>query len=66
MNPRNRLDPVAHGELTNVRFAHIYRRPTIGHRISRQARNGEAKPYHLRQLLEVVERRALRLKENDQ
>lgn len=86
MNPRNLLDRLAHGQLTNVRFAdaqrlaealgfeldrvrgshHIYRHPAISQRINLQARAGQAKPYQLRQLLEVVERHALRLKETDQ
>jgi len=86
MNPRNLLDRLAHGQLTNVRFGdlqrlvealgfeldrvsgshHLYRHPTIGRRINLQARGGQAKPYQLRQLLELVERHALRLKENDQ
>ena len=86
MNPRLLLDRLAHGQLTNVRFAdaqrlaealgfeldrvrgshHIYRPPGIGQRINLQARGGQAKPYQLRQLLDLVERHALRLKENDQ
>ena len=86
MNPRSLLDRLAHGQLTNVRFAdaqrlaealgfeldrvrgshHIYRHPVIGQRINLQARGGQAKPYQLRQLLDLVERHALRLKENDQ
>ncbi len=86
MNPRSLLDRLAHGQLTNVRFAdaqrlaealgfelervrgshHIYRHPGIGQRINLQARGGQAKPYQLRQLLDLVERHALRLKENDQ
>lgn len=86
MNPRTLLDRLAHGQLTNVRFAdaqrlaealgfeldrvrgshHIYRHPTIGQRINLQALGGQAKPYQLRQLLDLVERYALRLKDNDQ
>lgn len=86
MNPRSLLERLAHGQLTNVRFAdaqrlaealgfeldrvrgshHIYRHPAVGQRINLQARGGQAKPYQLRQLLDLVERHALRLKENDQ
>lgn len=86
MNPRSLLDRLAHGQLTNVRFAdaqrlaealgfeldrvrgshHIYRYRGIGQSINLQARGGQAKPYQLRQLLDLVERHALRLKENDQ
>jgi len=51
-------------ELDRVRGSHhIYRHPTIGQRINLQARGGQAKPYQLRQLLEIVEHHALRLKE---
>ena len=54
-------------ELDRVRGSHhIYRHPAIGQRINLQARGGQAKPYQLRQLLDLVERHALRLKENDQ
>ncbi|MGH9154665.1 MAG: type II toxin-antitoxin system HicA family toxin [Acidimicrobiales bacterium] len=54
-------------ELDRVRGSHhIYRHPGIGQRINLQARGGQAKPYQLRQLLDLVERHALRLKENDQ
>ena len=86
MNPRTLLDRLAHGQLTNVRFAdaqrlaealgfeldrvrgshHIYRHPAIGARNNLPALGGQAKPYQLRQLLDLVERHALRLKENDQ
>ncbi|MDQ6617933.1 MAG: type II toxin-antitoxin system HicA family toxin [Actinomycetota bacterium] len=86
MNPRTLLDRLAHGQLTNVRFAdaqrlaealgfeldrvrgshHIYRHRAIGSRINLQARGGQAKPYQLRQLLDLVERHALQLKDNDQ
>lgn len=54
-------------ERTAVRGSHyIYRHEAIGLRINLQARGGQAKPYQLRQLLDIVERHALRLKENDQ
>ena len=86
MNPRALLDRLAHGQLTNVRFAdaqrlaealgfeldrvrgshHIYRHPGIGQQINLQALGGrhQAKPYQLRQLLDLVERHALRLKDD--
>ncbi len=54
-------------ELDRVRGSHhIYRHPGIGERINLQARGGQAKPYQLRQLLDLVERHALRLKEDDE
>ncbi len=54
-------------ELDRVRGSHhIYRHPAIGQRINLQAHGGQAKPYQLRQLLDLVERHALRLKDNDQ
>jgi hypothetical protein len=42
---------------------HIYRHRVIAQRINLQARGGEAKPYQLRQLLDLMERYALGLKE---
>lgn len=86
MNPRRLLDRLAHGQLTNVRFAdaqrlaealgfeldrvrgshHIYRHPTTGDRINLQPIGDQAKPYQLRQLLDLIERHALHLKEHDQ
>jgi predicted RNA binding protein YcfA (HicA-like mRNA interferase family) len=54
-------------ELDRVRGSHhIYRHPGIGERINLQARGGQAKAYQLRQLLNLVERHALRLKEDDE
>ncbi len=54
-------------ELDRVRGSHhIYRHPGIGERINLQSRSGQAKPYQLRQLLDLVERHALRLKEDDE
>ncbi len=51
-------------ELDRVRGSHhIYRHPN-GQRLNLQARGGQAKPYQLRQLLELVERHALRLEED--
>lgn len=53
-------------ELDRVRGSHhIYRHPG-GQRLNLQSRGGQAKPYQLRQLLELVERHALRLKEDDE
>jgi predicted RNA binding protein YcfA (HicA-like mRNA interferase family) len=43
---------------------HIYRHPDVGQRINLQARGGQAKPYQLRQLLDVMERNALQLRED--
>lgn len=54
-------------ELDRIRGSHhIYRHPEGGQRLNLQARGGQAKPYQLRQLLELVERHALRLKEDDE
>jgi predicted RNA binding protein YcfA (HicA-like mRNA interferase family) len=54
-------------ELDRVQGSHhIYRHPMIGQRINLQARGGDAKPYQLRQLLELVERYALNLDEEGQ
>jgi predicted RNA binding protein YcfA (HicA-like mRNA interferase family) len=43
---------------------HIYRHAAARLRLNLQARGGQAKPYQLRQLLELVERNALRLEED--
>jgi predicted RNA binding protein YcfA (HicA-like mRNA interferase family) len=52
-------------ELDRVRGRHhIYRHAATGQRLNLQARSGQAKPYQLRQLLELVERHALRLEED--
>ncbi len=52
-------------ELDRVRGSHhIYRHAAGGQRLNLQARGGQAKPYQLRQLLELVERHALRLEED--
>jgi predicted RNA binding protein YcfA (HicA-like mRNA interferase family) len=54
-------------ELDRVRGSHhIYRHPGTGERINLQARGGQAKPYQLRQLLDLVERHGLRVKEDDE
>lgn len=45
---------------------HIYRHPTIRQRINLQPVGGQAKPYQLRQVLDVMERNALRLQEEEQ
>ncbi len=51
-------------ELDRVRGSHhIYRHASMGQRLNLQALGGQAKPYQLRQLLELVERHALRLEE---
>ncbi len=51
-------------EFDRVRGSHhIYRHAATGQRLNLQARGGQAKPYQLRQLLELVERHALRLEE---
>jgi len=43
---------------------HIYRHPAVTDRLNLQpARNGDAKPYQLRQLLQLAERHALALPE---
>ena len=53
-------------ELDRVRGSHhIFRHPGTGQRLNLQASGGQAKPYQLRQLLDLVERHALRLKEDD-
>lgn len=53
-------------ELDRVRGSHhIFRHPGTGMRLNLQASGGQAKPYQLRQLLDLVERHALRLKEDD-
>jgi predicted RNA binding protein YcfA (HicA-like mRNA interferase family) len=52
-------------ELDRTRGSHhIYRHPTVRQRINLQPHRGQAKPYQLRQLLDVVERHALRLEED--
>lgn len=52
-------------ELDRTRGSHhIYRHPTIRQRINLQPHRGQAKPYQLRQLLDVIERHALRLEED--
>lgn len=43
---------------------HIYRHPDIAGRINLQPRDGNAKPYQLRQLLDVIERHSLQLRED--
>jgi Predicted periplasmic or secreted lipoprotein len=43
---------------------HIYRHPDIRQRINLQPRGGVAKPYQLRQVLQVMERNALLLRED--
>ena len=54
-------------QLDRVRGSHhIYRHPGTGERINLQARGGQAKPYQLRQLLDLVERHGLRVKEDDE
>ena len=40
---------------------HIFRHPAIGAMVNIQNVNGEAKPYQIRQALEIVERYRLRL-----
>ena len=51
-------------ELDRVRGSHhIYRHPTLRLRVNRQPQGNKAKPYQLRQVLDLVERHALRLKE---
>lgn len=51
-------------ELDRVQGSHhIYRHPQIRERINLQARSGEAKPYQLRQVLDLIERYALHLTE---
>lgn len=53
-------------EFDRVRGSHhIYRHAATGQRLNLQARGGQAKPYQLRQLLELVERHALRLEEDE-
>ncbi|MDQ6784548.1 MAG: type II toxin-antitoxin system HicA family toxin [Actinomycetota bacterium] len=53
-------------ELDRVRGSHhIFCHPATGQRLNLQASGGKAKPYQLRQLLDLVERHALRLKEDD-
>lgn len=54
-------------ELDRVRGSHhIFRYPGTGQRLNLQASGGQAKPYQLRQLLDLVERHALRLKEDNE
>ena len=54
-------------QLDRVRGSHhIYRHPGTGERINLQARGGQAEPYQLRQLLDLVERHGLRVKEDDE
>ncbi len=54
-------------ELDRVRGSHhIFRHPGIGQRLNLQASGGQAKPYRLRQFLDLVERHALRVKEDDE
>ncbi|MCA1832858.1 MAG: type II toxin-antitoxin system HicA family toxin [Actinobacteria bacterium] len=43
---------------------HIYRHPDIGERLNLQPRGGNAKPYQLRQVLQIMERNALQLPED--
>lgn len=43
---------------------HIYRHPDVAERINLQPRGGVAKPYQLRQVLQVMERNALQLRED--
>lgn len=43
---------------------HIYRHPEIAQRVNLQPRGGQAKPYQLRQVLDVIERNALQLRED--
>ena len=62
-----RLVEVLGFELDRVQGSHhIYRHPVIAQRINLQARGGEAKPHQLRQLLDLMERYALGLKEEGQ
>jgi predicted RNA binding protein YcfA (HicA-like mRNA interferase family) len=51
-------------ELDRVSGSHHIYRNAAGLRLNLQARGGQAKPYQLRQLLELVERNALRLEED--
>jgi predicted RNA binding protein YcfA (HicA-like mRNA interferase family) len=49
-------------ELDRVRGSHhIYRHPALQQRINLQPLRGQAKPYQMRQLLELVERYDLKL-----
>ena len=53
-------------ELDRVRGSHhIYRHAGGDLRLNLQAHGGQAKPYQLRQLLDLVERHALRLEEDE-
>jgi len=54
-------------ELDRVQGSHhIFRHRTTRQRLNLQASGGQAKPYQLRQLLDLVERHALRLREDDE
>ncbi len=53
-------------ELVRVRGSHhIYRHAGTGRRLNLQSHGGQAKPYQLRQLLDLVERYALRPEEDE-
>ena len=43
---------------------HIYRHPDISQSVNLQARGRQAKPYQRRQVLDVIERNALQLRED--
>lgn len=43
----------------------IYVRPGIADRVNVQARRGEAKPYQVRQFLDLIEKHQLRLEEDE-
>lgn len=43
----------------------IYARPGIPDRVNIQARKGEAKPYQVRQFLDLIEKHQLRLEEDE-
>lgn len=63
-NDAQRLVEALGFELDRVRGSHHIYRHSAGQRLNLQARGGQAKPYQLRQLLELVERHALRLEED--
>ena len=51
-------------ELDRVRGSHhIFRHPDVGQRLNLQERGGEAKPYQPHQLLDLIERYDLELKD---
>lgn len=51
-------------ELDRIRGSHhIYRHPTLRLRLNLQPQGSQAKPYQLRQVLDLMERYALRLEE---